>query len=331
MSVDFSPDGQTVVTSSADIRFWKTTSKPEVETLTSSLDSTHLDYSPDGRLLVMKESGTNQVTLWDTATKKFTLSLPGKDFAYSPDGRVLALIQETNVTIYATEDVRLVGTIRSKTPLSGPAVISPDGKLLALRNQGQHPVLLDLHEMVLIATLDSGPNGRPEAWLGRDRMVFTLDSRILIEGDSSDGEIRLWDTSNAKLVGRLRGHQTYARTLAISPDGLMLASASESTIRFWNLATRAAADNPVLTVNNGDIGALAFSPDGKTLAIGCFDGPIKLWSVHQRQEVATLKAHLSFIQSLAFSPDGRTLASSSYDNTVRLWSAPTLQEIDAAR
>ena len=110
----------------------------------------------------------------------------------------------------------------------------------------------------------------------------------------------------------------------------MLASASEMTIRLWNLATLTAAEDPVLNGNNGAIYALAFSPDGKTLAAGSFDGPIKLWNIPGRQEIGSLKGHLSNIEGLAFSPDGRTLASSSYDHKVRLWRAPSSTETDAS-
>jgi len=94
------------------------------------------------------------------------------------------------------------------------------------------------------------------------------------------------------------------------------------------MATGQPADNPVLHGNAGAVTALAFSTDGKTLAAGSFDGPIKLWCVSARQEVGSLKGHLSRIRELAFSPDGRQLASSSYDGTVRLWTAPSFAEID---
>ena len=66
---------------------------------------------------------------------------------------------------------------------------------------------------------------------------------------------------------------------------------------------------------------IAFSPDGKTLATASLDHTVKLWSVEIRQEVATLKGHRGPVSGLAFSRDGTLLVSSSQDKTIRLWRA----------
>jgi len=274
------------------------------------------------------EWDTNRVTLWDAAAKTIAKSLPGRDITYSPDGKILTLIRDTNVVIYETATMHQIGTIPGKAPLTGGAAISPDGKLLALRSEGR-PVIMDLEKRRVNASLESDAKGSVRM-KGIDRLVFTRDSKTLIGAGSPDGAILLWNFVNGQADGWLRGHQTRVRALALSPDGLMLASASETTIRLWNLVALTAAETPVLNGNNGLIDALAFSPDGKTLAAGSFDGPIKLWSIPGRQEIGSLKAHLSYITGLAFSPDGRTLASSSYDLTVRLWRAPSWEEIAAA-
>jgi len=95
------------------------------------------------------------------------------------------------------------------------------------------------------------------------------------------------------------------------------------------MKTRGPAANSVLRGNAGDVKAVAFSPDGKTLAAGSFSGSIELWSVPGRQQFGSLKGHLSGIAHLEFSPDGRTLLSTSYDGTMRLWTAPGFNETDA--
>jgi WD40 repeat protein len=64
---------------------------------------------------------------------------------------------------------------------------------------------------------------------------------------------------------------------------------------------------------------LAFSPDGNILAAGLFDGNVILWHVPDGKLIRALHGHTDWVRSVAFSPDGRLVASASDDNTVRLW------------
>ena len=105
-----------------------------------------------------------------------------------------------------------------------------------------------------------------------------------------------------------------------SPDGTILAVSSSAGIQIWNTATRAA----VATLSGGS-SALAFSPDGTTIASGSTrtdQANIELWNVADQSLVATLPGHTggpTGVHSLAFSPGGDTLASGSGDQTIKLW------------
>ena len=71
--------------------------------------------------------------------------------------------------------------------------------------------------------------------------------------------------------------------------------------------------------HSGAVTALAFAPDGKTVASGSPDTTIRLWDVAGRRALRTLEGHDAGVQGLAFAPDGKTLASASRDGTIRLW------------
>ncbi len=67
------------------------------------------------------------------------------------------------------------------------------------------------------------------------------------------------------------------------------------------------------------ISSVAFSPDGKILAVGDFDGIIHLWNLEDTSVTKDLKGHKGRVNSITFTPDSQTLASGGEDQTIRLW------------
>jgi WD40 repeat protein len=80
-------------------------------------------------------------------------------------------------------------------------------------------------------------------------------------------------------------------------------------------------------VARGSLRALAFSPDGKTLATGGDDGIVRLWDAGTGKQRTALREVGTPVFCVAFSPDGKLIAAGGLDNAVTLWDVATAQSI----
>jgi WD40 repeat protein len=136
----------------------------------------------------------------------------------------------------------------------------------------------------------------------------------------------------------LTGHSDIVRSVAISPDGQILASGSlDRTIKLWNLATGELLNT--IAGHTGGVTCVTFSPDGQTLASSSAhpDGKIKLWHPSTGKLKGSFNVDVDAlvvltVWAIAFSPDGQTLASGHHaDSTVKNWNLSNGELLHALR
>ena len=94
--------------------------------------------------------------------------------------------------------------------------------------------------------------------------------------------MKIWDSATGKELFALKGHAGWVRSVAFSPDGQRLASASsDQTVKIWDSAT--GKELFALKGHAGPVWSVAFSPDGQRLASASFDQTVKIWEIRDRQ------------------------------------------------
>ncbi len=188
-------------------------------------------------------------------------------------------------------------------------------------------------------------NGQLLTFSGHTLRVWSLayspDGQRIASGSAHwgrdvQGEVKVWDANTGQELFSFRDQPYSIMSLAFSPDATVLASASV----IWG-AGRRRGDVRVRDLKTGqerlsipcdsDVFSVAFSPDGRVLAMGCSNGIIRLCDSSTGKEQRVLAGHGSTVFSVCFSPDGAWLASGSNDSSVRVWDARDGRELKAIR
>ncbi len=210
-----------------------------------------------------------------------------------------------------------LGTVRFRHGAVTSAVaFTPDGKVLASAGQfGDGLCLWD------VAT------GRPLqrfASSGISSMAFSPNGKMLATGDLP----QLIDVATGKQIRPFKGAGfTTFESIVFSPDGQTAAggewagSGKAASVVLWNIAT--GEEHLRLEGHRDGVMAVAYAPDGKSLASGSLDNTVRLWNVETGKEMHVLKGHDKAVFSVAQSPTGKLVASAGRDGSIRLWDTKT--------
>ena len=124
----------------------------------------------------------------------------------------------------------------------------------------------------------------------------------------------------------LKGHKFEVNSIAFSPNGRSLVSASDDqSVRIWNIR---GGSSKVLPVAPGLVPSFFFSvslsPNGLFVAASNLDGSLWIWDSRTHKLVATWQGHGSDVYCTEFTPDGKGLMSGSEDQTVKYWDVSSL-------
>ncbi|MFC4008015.1 WD40 repeat domain-containing serine/threonine protein kinase [Nonomuraea purpurea] len=261
-------------------------------------------FSPDGRLIALH--GAGEVRVWNVAERRLAGAYPLRDpehgLAFSADGRSLRYLSGTGSVV--------------SLDVSGLPVPAEDGAAARFSGNGR-VVAKEVGDAIeLTDTVDRRPLGRIAA---AGDLAFDAAGKLLaVAGDP----VTVWEVPSGKRVSVIQAGGDVP-AVALSPDGRTLATARGRTLETWGVR-----DGRRIKVYEGagDL-ALAFSPDGSTLAAGpnLLDLPTgRIVPLNLSNGAATPAAAFSpeaavTPTALAFSPDGRTLAFGLEGGRVLLW------------
>lgn len=292
-----------------------------------------LAFSPDGNWLASAISDNCQVELWNLPAIKAALATNSAQneittvhlmghtseaisVAFSPDSQKLVSgSQDGTVRVWEVASGKTLAVLGGPTGDVNGLAFSPDGKTLASGYYNHEGLDADVIQLWDTADykLDSTLALQDQAKI--IRIAYRPDGAVLAVA-ANRAEVELWTPQAQQKTGELNPYtgqeamQGVPQSLAYSGDGKLLAVGyGDNIVRVWD--TAAGQVTQTLTGHTGTPDAVAFSPDGKTLASASFfGGELRLWDAVTGASLAAIPA--DSVHALAFSPDGTVLIGAGY-------------------
>jgi WD40 repeat protein len=337
-SVAFSPDGKLLASASADSRIvlWGLPQGGIVKPWVAHDDWVHdLVFTPDSRSLVSVGKDDRLAKVWDVATGKEAARCNAPTYlrsvALSADGKTAAMSgYGSHVSLWPIDP-------------PGPRVdlgVAFSVVAVAFAPSGSQLVATGGPGMFSVWDVDAaGGNARPVRtirWGGGNgrAAVFARRGALLVTASEEDGAVQFWDPARLHGSDAISPLAADVTDVALSQVG-RAASAHNwpGEVCFLDLANRRVErtlsvrpERPSLGLpdNQRSAGpsAVACSPDGQTVAVGCFDHRVRLWDFASGRQVLALD-HGASVRAVALSATGGLLATAGGNGEVRLWELPS--------
>jgi hypothetical protein len=279
---------------------------------------------------------------WDlTEDRPVSLPFKGNYTALSPDGHLIAVAKPKAIELFRHDtDKKPLRVLDLKGDASG-LFWSRQGKRVAAGDVTGSAtdvfglrigtvVIWDLSEAASGVNVDTEPGGT--------RLVgpFSPDGQRMasqrhLTSNQTPSDVTILDAASGKTLLEY-GFSKKTIYSFWSPDGAKLATwATDGTVQVADAKTgkelyqlKGCYSQHVQTgIGSAAYNAVAWSPDGKTLAYGDDNNAVLVWDVEKKALRKTLKGHDQPVTCMAFTPDGKTLISTGLDRTVRFWDLTT--------
>jgi WD40 repeat protein len=299
------------------VKLWNLATDKEIATLKHAGAVFSVVFGPDGKTLTAADwritiAGRNYkqqgaFKRWDVAERgsRQTIVYADVTFAFGPslalsgDGKTLACAfspEDEKVSLWDVATGKQTGTLQTTWP--SRMAFSPNGKMLASLSGTSQVELWEVATGNNVRTLKLGEKVpfAPVTWhvLDNNTLTFAPDNKtlaVLASSNSSPLMVHLWNVANGDYIRAIPVNANAIWFLAFAPDGKTAAVGTEKGIKFWEVASgkflhdlkdpTASSSYPLRFF--GSIGSpdgavcAVFSHDGRTLAVGCSDGTVRLW------------------------------------------------------
>lgn len=261
------------------------------------------------------------VQFWDSSPSPGKIRLGGHAGrvagSINPEGTIAATgDQEGKVRLWGAKDGTLLATIPAHRARLKSLRFSPNGQYLATGSEDGAAHLWDLRTGSRLASVDRHVS------LSDDALCFSPDGTRLsvVRSGARVSLLRVPELTEATSTPALPTEVVGAR---FAPDGMSIAIVTrDHTIRIWPVGVGDARE--LKSIGDPLPWSMAFSADGKHMAIGDWAKDVQLWDTSTWKQVGAFHGHGALIASVEFSPaDPLMVASSALEGVVRLWDVST--------